>query len=157
MWQLLRQWLAMRYAHQIIKGPRSDRLRKCQDGPVTDAAPEQPHTRLLPDRHGLVVRLEAHPGARAVVLDALHRYADRLDEEPATEFFVISLDPDEVEVVWLHEWFHEQAGLDAHRAAPAFTQLMSELSSALVSPPGVMRFQPLRMHLATQLLADESL
>lgn len=140
-----------------MKGDSGIDVCRCQDVLVSDAAPEQPHVRLLPDRHGLVVRLEAHPGARAVVLDALHRYADRLDEEPATEFFVISLDPDDPEVVWLHEWFHEQAGLDAHRAAPAFSHLMSELSSALVSPPGVMRFQPLRMHLATQLLADESL
>ena len=116
-----------------------------------------PHTRLLPDRHGLVVRLEAHPGSRATVLDALHRYADRLDQEPATEFFVISLDPDDVEVVWLHEWFHEEAGLEAHRAAPAFARLMSELSTALVNPPGVMRFQPLRMHLADQLLSDDTM
>ena len=109
----------MRWASRIKKVTSSVAGPKCQDVPVTEAVPEQPHMRLLPDRHGLVVRLEAHPGARAVVLDALHRYADRLDEEPATEFFVISLDPDEAEVVWLHEWFHEQAGLDAHRAAPA--------------------------------------
>lgn len=114
-----------------------------------------PHTRLLPDRYGMVVRLEAHAGGRAAVLDALHRYADQLDQEPATEFFVISLDPEDEEVVWLHEWFHEEAGIDAHRAAPAFGQLMSELSAALVAPPGVMRFQPLRMHVVPTLLQEE--
>lgn len=105
----------------------------------------------------MVVRLEAHPGGRAAVLDALHRYADQLAAEPATELFVISLDPDDREVVWLHEWFHQQAGIDAHRAAPAFGQLMSELSTTLVSPPGVMRFQPLRMHVVSDLLQDEPL
>jgi quinol monooxygenase YgiN len=105
----------------------------------------------------LVVRLQANPGGRPAVLDALHRYLDRLDQEPATELFVISVDPDDVEVVWLHEWFHEEAGVDAHRAAPAFSELMNELSGALASPPGVMRFQPLRMHLAQQLLTEESL
>jgi len=114
-------------------------------------------SRLLPDRHGMVVRLEARPGGRATVLDALHRYADQLADEPATELFVISLDPDDAEVVWLHEWFHAEAGLDAHRAAPAFGQLMSELSTALAHPPGVMRFQPLRLHLADQLLSDDTL
>lgn len=124
---------------------------------MSDDALTGPHSRLLPDRHGLVVRLQAHPGGRTALLDALHRYADRLDQEPATEFFVISLDPDEVEVVWLHEWFHEEAGLDAHRAAPAFSHLMSELATALANPPGVMRFQPLRMHLADQLLSDDTM
>lgn len=105
----------------------------------------------------MVVRLEAHPGGRAAVLDALHRYADQLDQEPATEFFVISLDPDESEVVWLHEWFHQEAGIQAHRAAPAFAALMSELSTTLSSPPGVMRFQPLRMHVVPELMQDEQL
>jgi quinol monooxygenase YgiN len=124
---------------------------------VSDTPASGPQARLLPDRHGLVVRLEAHPGGRPAVLDALHRYADLLDQEPATELFVISLDPDDAEVVWLHEWFHEEAGLDAHRAAPAFAALMSELSTSLANPPGVMRFQPLRMHLAEQLLSDDTM
>jgi len=122
---------------------------------VSDAPVAAPHSRLLPDRHGLVVRLQANPGGRALVLDALHRYLDQLGDEPATELFVISLDPDDTEVVWLHEWFHEEAGVDAHRAAPAFGELMNELSNALASPPGVMRFQPLRMHLANQLLTED--
>ncbi len=128
-----------------------------QDPASQPAAASGPMTRLLPDRFGMVVRLEAHPGGRAAVLDALHRYADRLDREPATEFFVISLDPDEEEVVWLHEWFHEEAGIEAHRAAPAFGQLMKELSTTLVAPPGVMRFQPLRMHLVETLMYEEPL
>jgi quinol monooxygenase YgiN len=124
---------------------------------VTDPTMSGSHTRLLPERHGLVVRLEARPGARPRVLDALHRYVDSLGQEPATELFVISLDPDDAEVVWLHEWFFEQAGVDAHRAAPAFSGLMEELSDALVNPPGVMRFQPIRMHLAEQLLTEDTL
>lgn len=124
---------------------------------MTDPTMSGSLTRLLPDRHGLVVRLEAHPGGRARVLDALHRYVDALDQEPATELFVISLDPDDAEVVWLHEWFFEQAGIDAHRAAPGFAQLMAELSNALVNPPGVMRFQPISMHLADHLLTDEGI
>lgn len=127
----------------------------CQDDRVTES-PGAPHTRLLPDRHGLVVRLESNPGARPAVLDALHRYADRLDQEPETELFVISLDPDDSEVVWLHEWFHQEAGIRAHQAAPAFVALMSELSDTLAAAPGVMRFQPLRMHLAQQMLYDDS-
>jgi len=116
-----------------------------------------PRTRLLPDRQGLVVRLQAEPGGRAALLDALHRYIDRLPEEPATEFFCISLDPDEQEVVWLHEWFKGEDGMTAHRAAPGFAELMAELNTVLSTAPGVMRFVPLRMHLADGLWQDEPL
>lgn len=116
-----------------------------------------PRTRLLPDRQGLVVRLQAEPGGRPALLDALHRYTDRLAEEPATEFFCISVDPDEPEVVWLHEWFNGEDGVAAHRSAPAFADLMAELNTVLSSPPGVMRFVPLRMHLAEGLWQDEEL
>ncbi|MFZ0323064.1 MAG: antibiotic biosynthesis monooxygenase family protein [Actinomycetes bacterium] len=116
----------------------------------------EPLNRLLPQRLGMVVRMQAQPGRRAGLLDALHRYADRLAEEPATEIFVISLDPDEHDVVWLHEWFHTDAGVNAHRSAPAFAELMHELSDLLAAPPGIMRFEPLRVHLATQLLDEEA-
>ena len=95
-------------------------------------------------------------GAPAL-LDALHRYIDRLPEEPATEFFCISLDPDEQEVVWLHEWFNGEDGMTAHRAAPGFAELMAELNAVLSTAPGVMRFVPLRMHLADGLWQDEPL
>jgi quinol monooxygenase YgiN len=116
-----------------------------------------PRARLLPDRQGLVVRLQAEPGGRPALLDALHRYIDRLPEEPATEFFCISLDPDEQEVVWLHEWFNGEDGMTAHRAAPGFAELMAELNAVLSTAPGVMRFVPLRMHLADGLWQDEPL
>jgi quinol monooxygenase YgiN len=116
-----------------------------------------PRARLLPDRHGLVVRLQAEAGGRPALLDALNRYIDRLTDEPATEFFCISLDPDEPEVVWLHEWFQGEDGIAAHRSAPAFAELMAELNAVLSNAPGVMRFVPLRMHLAEAIWQDEPL
>ena len=116
----------------------------------------EPSVRLLPDRLGLVVRLQARPGARAAVLDALHRYADRLDEEPRTELFVISLDPDEADVVWLHEWFAQgEDGMLAHRSSPGFAELMGDLQDVLAVDPQMMRFDPLRIHLATGLFSDD--
>jgi quinol monooxygenase YgiN len=113
--------------------------------------------RLLPDRHGLVVRIQADPGGRAAVLDALHRYTDRLEEEPLTEFFCISLDPDDEERVWLHEWFKGEEGQLAHRASGAFADLMRELGSVLSTAPAVMPFLPIRLHLAEGLWQDEAL
>lgn len=112
--------------------------------------------RLLPQRFGMVVRLEARPGLRPLLLDALHRYTDTLGAEPSTELFVISLDPDEDDVVWLHEWFRGQEGVNLHRGAPGFAEFMTEVSELVAAPPGVMRFEPLRMHLSGQLLDAET-
>ena len=70
---------------------------------------------LLPGRTGLMVRLMAQPGRRPALLDALHRYADELaDAEPQTEAFVMCLDPQEENAVWLFEWFSGPDGQDKH-------------------------------------------
>jgi quinol monooxygenase YgiN len=116
----------------------------------------EPLDRLLPQRLGMVVRLEARPGMRPLLLDALHRYTDSLGAEPSTELFVISLDPDEDDVVWLHEWFFGQEGVNLHRGAPGFASLMTEVADLVTTPPGVMRFEPLRVHLSGQLLDAET-
>lgn len=48
------------------------------------AGDDQMRGALLPGRVGLFVRLSANPGGRTGLLDALHRYADRLASEPNT-------------------------------------------------------------------------
>lgn len=112
-------------------------------------------TRLLPDRIGLVVRLVARAGMRPTLLDAVHRYTDRLAEEPGTEAFLISLDPGDTDVVWLQEVFHDEDAVAQHRAAPAFGELMHELGEVLVDGPAVLRLQPLRLHLGPGLMSPE--
>jgi quinol monooxygenase YgiN len=111
---------------------------------------------LLSDRMGLVVRLVANPGGRPAVLDCLHRYADRLDEEPGTEAFVINLDPDESDVVWLLEWFSGEQAMVDHRSSDAFADMSEELATLLAAPPGLVRMDPLRVHLQGVLI-DSSL
>lgn len=109
---------------------------------------------LLPGRVGLFVRLQAQSGGRALVLDALHRYADQLADEPTTELFVIALDPEDDDIVWLYEWFSDEAGLDAHRASEPFAELIAEIPELLASPPGLLRIDPLRVHMQTSVLDD---
>jgi len=111
---------------------------------------------LLSERLGMVVRLVAHPGGRPAVLDCLHRYVDRLDEEPGTEAFVINLDPDESDVVWLLEWFSGEEALAEHRTSDAFGEMTEELSHLLSTAPGLVRMDPLRVHLQG-VLVDSSL
>jgi len=103
---------------------------------------------LLPGRQGLMVRLLAQPGGRPALLDALHRYADALaDAEPQTEAFVMCLDPQEANAVWLFEWFSGPDGQDQHRASQPFAALVSELSGILAEEPQALPLEPLRMHI----------
>ena len=118
---------------------------------------DQPVTVLLTGRVGLFVRLPGLPGARPALLDALHTYADRLAEEPGTELFVVSVDPGDPDVVWLNEWFRDDEAVQAHRAAPAFADLMTTMPSLLSGPAGILRIDPLRLDLAGEIAAGQQI
>ena len=124
------------------------------EGPDGAERRTQPVTALLTGRVGLVVRLQAQPGGRAAVLDALHRYADDLDEEPGTQMFTISIDPDNADLVWLGEWFADAEAHRAHQSSGAFARLMDELPDLLATSPGVLRLDPLRASFTPALLAE---
>ena len=70
---------------------------------------------LTPGRRGMLVRLTAEEGRRPALLDALHRYSDGLDEEPGTELFIVHVDPDDANIVWLYEIFHDDEAQEEHR------------------------------------------
>jgi len=116
---------------------------------------EEPAQALLPGRLGLLVRLQAAPGQRAALLDVLNRYADGLEEEPGTEVFIMHLDPDDADIVWLYEIFRDEQAQDAHRAADGFAVLMTELPDFLASPPGVLRLDPLRLSMQSKVLTED--
>ena len=115
----------------------------------------QPAHVLLPDRLGMLVRLTASPGMRAALLDALHRYADGLREEPGTEMYVVHTDPDDENIVWLYEIFADEDAQRAHQSADGFARLMGEIPDLLGGPPAVLRLSPLRMSLQEQVLQDD--
>ena len=115
----------------------------------------KPVDALLPGRLGLVVRLVAQPGGRLALLDAVNRYADKLEAEPGTEAFVVSLDPEDKDVAWLIEWFSNQTAFEEHRNARAFEILMKELPNLLSQPPGILRIDPLRMFVQRDLIEGE--
>jgi quinol monooxygenase YgiN len=107
---------------------------------------------LLPGRLGMVVRLVSQPGARLALLDAVNRYADNLEQEPGTEAFVVSLDPEDQDVAWLVEWFTSSEAFEDHRKADAFADLMNELPNLLSQPPAILRMDPLRMFIQKDLV-----
>jgi quinol monooxygenase YgiN len=117
-----------------------------------DNSQTKPVDAMLPGRLGLVVRLVAQPGGRLALLDAVNRYADKLEDEPGTEAFVVSLDPDDQDVTWLVEWFSSQNAFEEHRKAKGFEVLMQELPNLLSQPPGILRIDPLRMFVQRELI-----
>jgi quinol monooxygenase YgiN len=108
---------------------------------------------VVPGRIGLLVRVPVKPGMRAAALDVLNRYVDDLDEEPGTEAFFLCVEPDDSDVVWLYEWFHDEESLEAHRSAPLFSRLMTELPDLVADGPGIMRLDPLRLRMSAGLTA----
>ena len=115
----------------------------------------EPDQVLLPGRHAMLVRLQAAEGRRPAVLDLLHRYTDGLAEEPGTEAFIVHLDPDDGDIVWIYEVFRDEDALLAHRSADGFAMLMSDMPELLAAPPGVLRLDPLRMSLQPAMLQED--
>lgn len=122
---------------------------------VPEDTADAPATALLAGRTGLLVRLNCRSGLRAALLDLVNRYTDGLEEEPGTEVFVVSVDPDDADVVWLYEIFRDEEAQLAHRASAGFATLMEEMPDLLAQPPGVLRLDPLRMSLQPAVLDDD--
>ena len=83
--------------------------------PADDLA--EPRQVLLPGRRNLLVRLNVKDGLRPALLELLNTYTDGLAEEPGTEMFIVSLDPDNENTVWLYEMFRDDEAQNAHRAS----------------------------------------
>lgn len=110
---------------------------------------------LLPGRRCLLVRLNCKQGFRPALLEVLNTYTDGLAEEPGTEVFVVSLDPDAADTVWLFEVFKDEQAQAAHQAAAGFAVMMQAIPPLLDGPPAVLRMDPLRMSMQEALLTED--
>lgn len=115
----------------------------------------EPRSALLPGRRSLMVRLTCDEGMRPALLDVLNTYVDGLGEEPGTELFIVGLDPDDDDVVWLYEIFADDDAENAHRASVGFQSLMQTMPPLLAAPPAVLRTTPLRMSMQEGVLSDD--
>jgi quinol monooxygenase YgiN len=123
---------------------------------VTHTVPvsEQPAIdAVLPGRIGMLVRIPVLPGMRPAALDVLNRYVDDLDQEPGTEAFLVCVDPVDQNTVWLYEWFRDERALEEHRSAPLFGRLMEELPGLVGESPGIMRIDPIRLRITSDVRA----
>ena len=115
----------------------------------------EPRSALLPGRRSLMVRLTANEGMRPALLDMLNTYADGLAEEPGTEVFVVSMDPEDANIVWLYEIFADEEAEEAHRASQGFGYLMSAMPALLNGQPAVLRTVPLRMTQQENMFSED--
>jgi len=115
----------------------------------------EPRSALLPGRRSLMVRLTANEGMRPALLDMLNTYADGLAEEPGTEVFVVSMDPEDANIVWLYEIFADEEAENAHRASEGFARLMAEMPELLNGQPAVLRTVPLRMTQQENMFSED--
>lgn len=121
---------------------------------MTEQTPE-PLQVFLPGRQALLVRLTAQQGQRPALLDLLNTYADGISEEPGTELYLVSVDPEDENLVWLYEIFLDEDAEIAHRQSAGFAELMLKLPHVLDGSPGVLRMQPLRMTLQENVFAED--
>lgn len=112
---------------------------------------------LLPGRVGLFVRLVCQPGARTAALDVINRYMDRLGEEPGTEAYIVAVDPESGDAIWLYEWFRDTEALEAHRNSEPFAEMITELTPVVETPASMMRIDPLRVHLHRAVVEGRTL
>lgn len=115
----------------------------------------EPRQVLLPGRSSLLVRLTANEGMRPALLDLLNTYADGLAEEPGTEVFMISVDPDDANLVWLYEVFADENAENAHRGSSGFQRLMQAMPGLLGAQPAVLRTVPLRLSLQEEAFTQD--
>lgn len=116
---------------------------------------QEPLQVFLPGRQALLVRLTAQNGQRAALLDLLNTYADGISEEPGTEMYMVSVDPDDENLVWLYEIFFDEDAEIAHRQSQGFAELMLKLPQFLDGSPGILRMQPLRMSLQEGVFSED--
>lgn len=117
-------------------------------------APVEPHQVLLPGRQSMLIRLTCKEGMRPALLDVLNAYTDSLADEPGTEMFMLSLDPDDANNVWLYEIFRDERAADEHRQSPGFSRLMKDMPDVLAAQPAVLRMNPLRVAVQDTILDD---
>jgi len=116
--------------------------------------PDSPKQVLLVGRRSLLVRLTCNDGLRPALLELLNTYTDGIAEEPGTEVFVVSLDPDSENIVWLYEVFKDENAENEHRRSGGFAALMGQMPPLLDGPPAVLRMDPLRMSLQEGVLQE---
>ncbi|PZQ50288.1 MAG: antibiotic biosynthesis monooxygenase [Novosphingobium pentaromativorans] len=91
----------------------------------------------------LVARLVPRPGKAGELAEVIAELLPQVRAEPGCIAYLAHESRDEQGVIVMIEAWSDQAALDAHAAAPAFTSLAARFDSLLANPPTLERLMRL--------------
>jgi quinol monooxygenase YgiN len=115
----------------------------------------EPRQLFIAGRKSALIRLTCSAGMRPALLEVLNTYVDSLADEPGTEMFMVHLDPDDENNVWLYETFLDDNAAVAHRSTEGFAKMMNDMPPLLEGPPAILRMEPLRMSVQESVLTED--
>ncbi len=115
----------------------------------------EPRQLFIAGRKSALIRLTCAAGMRPALLEVLNTYVDTLADEPGTEMFMVHLDPDDENNIWLYETFLDDDAALAHRSTRGFAKLMNDMPPLLEGAPAILRMEPLRMSVQESVLTED--
>jgi quinol monooxygenase YgiN len=115
----------------------------------------EPRQLFIAGRKSALIRLTCAAGMRPALLEVLNTYVDSLADEPGTEMFMVHIDPDDENNVWLYETFLDDSAALAHRSTAGFAKLMNDMPPLLDAPAAILRMEPLRMSVQESVLTED--
>ena len=93
-------------------------------------------------RVGALAKLTARAGAGAELLALLEGRVAAAQEEPGTELFVVHVDPQLADAVWVYEVYADAEAERAHMATPGYAEASAMLERLLGAEPEVYPLVP---------------
>ncbi len=93
----------------------------------------------------VVVKITAAPGKRDDVAQVLGNMFPTVEEEAGTVLYILNEDLGNPDVLWMYEYYSDQAALDAHSGSPAMAELLGSLGGDLMgAAPELTVVNPIR-------------
>jgi len=90
----------------------------------------------------VLARLEAAPGKRAELVDALQQALVNADDEPGTRIYLMHTDDSDDDAVWFYEMYADRDALDAHRSTDGFKALGAAIAGLVAGRPELTFLTP---------------
>lgn len=93
----------------------------------------------------VLVKLTAVSGKRDEVAEALAAMLPAVEGEAGTILYILNEDLANPDVLWMYEYYADQAALDEHSSSPAMAELIGAFSSdVLAEPPELILVNPIK-------------
>ena len=93
----------------------------------------------------VVVKITAAPGKRDEVADSLGNMFSAVEGEEGTLLYILNEDLGNPDVLWMYEYYADQAAFDAHASSPAMAELLGSLGGDLMgAPPELIMANPIK-------------